>query len=520
MLFAQRSRLIPQRLTSQLVSRLRTGPTFRHVTPSISNPATRTVATLPRGSIPPGPTLGLRHLSTDSRWRASGLNIDIGDRRLRPFLYTLAAVFVGYVGIVLYNYRQTGESVSMYPRSVRIPLREALVFHKHGSNIDLTRAIISYEKALVELEQYPEYRENPNYLTGILYEYADALAQDQQIDEAVLVYERLLNAWLGPHGRSNPLRVATAWASGKWEQPTAGKAQMTGSVEDVREAVRKAVTVQLHLGDLLERIRQRNSLRIGVWSPNAKPTPLTEYLRRSEEAYEWAVKVCLLAYGQYLREKDPNAVSALPRPAVPLPTTAVKGEEDGSADMEYSALAADAGSIFENMPVVPMDADRLPPWLSYRDLGGALEALALFYAEAGERPRLAFAMLANVIELIGRQDPCHASVLMAHNARILNDHLDNPKNAKHWLEHALDVAEPYLHTNKECAQNCIASWHSYATLLERMGQLEPALRYYRKTLFYATKRKDAAVGYQADQDARRVQKAIDEAAARPNEMTK
>ncbi|KAJ1970501.1 hypothetical protein H4R34_006041, partial [Dimargaris verticillata] len=435
-------------------------------------------------------------------------------------LYMCTAI-LGAIAVTTWAYHHYFGAALRYPAPVRKLLREALLYHRHAADLDYPRAIQAYQRALRELAQYPDQFSSPAdpHVLGILIELADAYSLAEQYPEAIAVYWQVWHALVGTFGVANPIIMAHYLANGCVQsagalptssspparkvhsnvQPVASVQTQVGfgdhslptnpwvalqcsTATEIRRRIVQAAGTSQHLGSLYEKWLQT--------SPSSDyPLPTDQYqqaLAECEQASEWGAQVLLVAYGLYHQPKaTPTSLPATARPPSEEPTAPNTTQPESERPPQPSKR-----SFFATLPTLPMTVETLPPWLSYTELGGCLESLALYYASLGNQPHTAFAILASVIELLGGQDDCHASVLMLHNAELLADHLSPPKDhhrqAKHWLEHALAVAKQFQHTNPECNANCSAIWYSYGALDERLGNTNGARKWYKRALYHAS----------------------------------
>ncbi|KAJ1962385.1 hypothetical protein IWQ62_003547 [Dispira parvispora] len=419
-----------------------------------------------------------------------------------PFMSRPGTTVVGLVliisalvsGAVVY-YRYQFDQAWRYPVSVRKKLREAILYHKHAQHLDYARAITAYQEALEELQKEPNFPPDDDYVTGIMIELADALDKAQRWSEAIAVDRDLLSRWVGTWGLGHPVQVGELLARGQWspllvsgeesEQPPSSLVHL-GDVQELRTRLLKAVGTSRHLGSMLEKVCHQ-AISPDTQRPIEDQNPATTnhieeqgksdgILKACQQAYEWSVQVVLVAYGYAYKHRSSKTSS--------LPT--IPNSKQDLTQTTNSNSPKTNHSIFANLPVVPMDARELPTWLRPEDLGGCLEALALFYSTLGQQPTVAFTLFAGIVELIGAHDPCHASVLMGHNAQILaNRGTNHVRAAMHWLDHALAVATQYRQQNPECMDNCLACWYSYGVLHERQGNLDEARKFYKRTQYLA-----------------------------------
>ncbi|RKP38933.1 hypothetical protein BJ085DRAFT_30432 [Dimargaris cristalligena] len=371
---------------------------------------------------------------------------------------TLSGLYVYYFGAAL-----------RYPAPVRKLLREALIYHKHASTLDYERAIHAYEQALAVLADTPGFPPADDHVTGILVELADVLDRAKRWAEAAAVDKDLLERWVGQQGMEDPVLVGRRLAAGAIEGH-----QSPGNSSVVRETIMKALGTSHHLADMYSKVYKSSHSDEVPDSNIVGDSDSDALLRGRERALEWSVQVVMVALGLFHSPAPKESQSS----TTPPPDTSAQPSTDSSSSSSPS-------NIFAGLPVVPMDANRLPPWITYQEVGGCLEALALYYANEGHRPQIALAMYSSLIELIGDRDPCHASVLMTHCAQILADHAHNLPRAKHWLDHALSVATQFQHNNPECADNCTAAWYSYGILEERVGNSSGALKQFKKAHYNA-----------------------------------
>ncbi|KAJ1660209.1 hypothetical protein IWQ61_000825 [Dispira simplex] len=407
----------------------------------------------------------------------------------------LILILSALVGGAVVYYRYRFDQAWRYPVPVRKKLREAILYHKHAQHLDYARAVAAYREALEELRMEPNFGPDDDHITGIMIELADALDKAQRWSEAVAVDRDLLHRWVGDWGLDHPAQVGELLARGQWTTSlvsSEGSGQpppsllYSGDVQELRTRLLKVVGTSRHLGTMLEKVYHQ-AVSPATQTPNddhnSAMTSHTEeqgksddVLKACQRAYEWSVQVVLVAYG-YAYQHHSSIKSSPP---------VVLNSKEELAQPILSDSPDKNHKIFANLPVVPMDAHQLPTWLRPEDLGGCLEALALFYSTLGKQPSVAFTLFAGTIELIGAHNPCHASVLMGHNAQILtnrgNSHI---RAAMHWLDHALAVATQYRQQNPECTENCLACWYSYGVLHERQGNLDEARKFYKRAQYLA-----------------------------------
>ncbi|KAJ1970784.1 hypothetical protein H4R35_005656 [Dimargaris xerosporica] len=462
-------------------------------------------------------------------WRAGGANTQKLMANLprlqfpgpsKATLYLCTAI-LGAIAATTWAYLHYFGAALRYPASVRKLLREALLYHRHATNLDYPRAIQAYHRALRELARYPDQFASPAdpHVLGILIELADVYALAERYPEAIAVNWQVWHALVGTFGVANPAIIAHYLANGRVQSADTLSTPSNLTARHVQSSVQPVALVQTQVGlgdrtlptnpwaalqgaaatDIRHRIIQAAgaSQRLGSlyehWLQNASwlksPLPTDQYqqaLTECEEAFEWGAQVLLVAYGLYHQPKPTLTRSPT---TTHQPFNAPIAADTTQAESERLSQPSKP-SFFATLPTLSMSAKSLPPWLSYTELGGCLESLALYYASLGNQPHTAFAILASVIELLGGRDDCHASVLMLQNAELLADHLSPPKDhyrqAKHWLKHALAVAKQSQHSNPECNANCSAIWYSYGALDERLGNTNGARKWYKRALYHAS----------------------------------